>query len=163
MSTLIEHFEPAFDNALIESTRDRLANTRFPDAETVEDWQQGLPLHYCQELTRYWRDDYDWQRVPKRLSAFDNLMTEIDGLPIHFLHIRSPHSSAQPLLMTHGWPGSILEFMDIIGPSPIRLSTVGARAMPSISSCPAFLDTGSPASPTQRGSVSVLSQKCGTH
>ena len=116
MNTLIEHFEPAFDSALIDSTRDRLANTRFPEAETVEDWQQGLPLHYCQELTRYWRDDYDWQRVPRRLSAFDNLMTEIDGLPIHFLHIRSPHSSAQPLLMTHGWPGSILEFMDIIGP-----------------------------------------------
>ena len=116
MNTLIERFEPAFDSALIDSTRDRLANTRFPEAETVEDWQQGLPLHYCQELVRYWLDDYDWQRVPRRLSAFDNSMTDIDGLPIHFLHIRSPHSDAQPLLMTHGWPGSILEFVDIIDP-----------------------------------------------
>ena len=69
MSTLIKRFEPEFDSALIDSTRDRLANTRFPEAETVEDWQQGLPLHYCQELVRYWMDDYDWQRVPTRLSA----------------------------------------------------------------------------------------------
>ena len=116
MSPLIEHFTPSFESALIESTRGRLATTRFPDAETVEDWRRGLPLHYCQELVRYWLDDYDWRRVPTRLSAFDNFITEIDGLPIHFLHIRSPHSDAQPLLMTHGWPGSVLEFLDVIAP-----------------------------------------------
>ena len=163
MNTLIEHFEPAFDSALIDSTRDRLTNTRFPEAETVEDWQQGLPLHYCQELVRYWLDDYDWQRVPKRLSAFDNLMTDIDGLPIHFLHIRSPHSDAQPLLMTHGWPGSILEFVDIIDPltNPTEHGGNASDAFHLI--VPSLPDTGSPASPKRRGSASVPSQKCGTN
>ena len=130
MSPLIEHFTPSFESALIESTRSRLATTRFPDAETVEDWQQGLPPHYRQELVRYWLDDYDWQRVPTRLSAFDNFVTEIDGLPIHFLHIRSPHSDAQPLLMTHGWPGSVLEFLDVIAPLTNPTQHGGEAVMP---------------------------------
>ena len=116
MDSAIEHFEPRFDDAAIEDAIHRLTQTRFPDAETVEDWQQGVPLSYSQELVRYWRDDYDWQRVPSLLNQYDNFITEIEGLKIHFLHIRSPHTQAQPLLITHGWPGSVLEFLDIIGP-----------------------------------------------
>lgn len=101
---------------MIEDALSRLERTRYPDAETVEDWQQGLPLSYQQELIRHWQQDYDWQRVPRRLNRHENFITRIDGLNIHFLHIRSPHSAATPLLMTHGWPGSVLEFMDVIDP-----------------------------------------------
>lgn len=116
MNPALEPFTPTFDHALIESTRERLAKTRFPEAETVEDWQQGVPLHYCQELVRYWSEDYDWQRVPNQLSRYENFMTEVDGIGIHCLHVRSPHSQAQPLVITHGWPGSVLEFLNIIEP-----------------------------------------------
>ena len=116
MDSTIEHFEPRFDDGAIQSAIQRLTQTRFPDAETVEDWQQGVPLSYCQELVRYWREEYDWQRVPSLLNQYDNFITDIDGIKIHFLHIRSPHTQAQPLLITHGWPGSVLEFLDIIGP-----------------------------------------------
>jgi len=116
MSNSLDHFRPTFDPAAIEDAKSRLAKTRFPSAETVEDWQQGMPLSYCQELVRYWREDYDWERVPQQLNQFDNLITEIDGLQIHCLHIRSPHSDARPLLITHGWPGSVLEFLNIIEP-----------------------------------------------
>ena len=116
MNPALEPFTPTFDHALIESTRERLAKTRFPEAETVEDWQQGVPLHYCQELVRYWSEDYDWQRVPNQLSRYENFMTEVDRIGIHCLHVRSPHSQAQPLVITHGWPGSVLEFLNIIEP-----------------------------------------------
>ena len=101
---------------MIEDVLRRLEQTRYPDAETVEDWKQGLPLSYQQELIRHWRHDYDWQRVPQRLNQYQNFMAQIDGINIHFLHIRSPHSAATPLLMTHGWPGSVLEFLDVIDP-----------------------------------------------
>ena len=116
MADSLDHFRPYFDPADIEDAKLRLAQTRFPNAETVEDWQQGVPLSYCQELVRYWQEDYDWQRVPALLNQFDNLITEIDGLKIHCLHIRSPHSHARPLLITHGWPGSVLEFLNIVEP-----------------------------------------------
>ena len=114
MSDVIEPFEPEFSDAMVSEAKRRLAMTRYPDAETVEDWRQGLPLSYQQELVRYWQDNYDWQRVPERLNRYDNFRTEIDGVSLHFLHIRSTHSAASPLLMTHGWPGSVLEFLDVI-------------------------------------------------
>jgi len=114
VSDVIEPFEPQFSDALVEDAKRRLAMTRYPDAETVEDWQQGLPLSYQQELVRYWQDNYDWQRVPERLNRYDNFRTEIDGVSLHFLHIRSTRSAARPLLMTHGWPGSVLEFLGVI-------------------------------------------------
>ncbi len=114
MSDVIEPFEPQFSDAQVEDAKRRLAMTRYPDAETVEDWQQGLPLSYQQELVRYWQDNYDWQRVPERLNRYDNFRTEIDGVSLHFLHIRSTHSPARPLMMKHGWPGSVLEFLGVI-------------------------------------------------
>ena len=118
-------FEPQFDPAAVQDALRRLEQTRFPNAETVEDWQQGIPLSYCQELVRYWREDYDWQRVPRQLSQYENLFTEISGLGIHCLHIRSPHTQAQPLLITHGWPGSVLEFLNIIEPLTDPTTTGG--------------------------------------
>ena len=114
MTTLIESFTPHFDQALIDISIDKLRKTRYPEAETVEDWSQGLPLAYAQELVRYWQDEYDWTRVPRLLRSYDNHLTNIDGIDIHLLHIRSKHTKAIPLLLTHGWPGSVLEFLDII-------------------------------------------------
>ena len=100
----------------LEDLRDRLAMTRWPDRETVGDWSQGVPQAYARELCEYWRTSYDMRRVEKRLNAIPQFRTEIDGLGVHFLHARSPHESALPLLLTHGWPGSVVEFLNVIGP-----------------------------------------------
>ncbi len=102
--------------AALDDLRERLARTRWPDGETVEDWDQGVPLAYAQELAAYWRDQYDWRRCEAALNAWPNYLIEIDGLDIHFLHIRSPNPEARPLILTHGWPGSVLEFLDAIEP-----------------------------------------------
>ena len=150
MDSAIEHFEPRFDDAAIQDAIQRLTQTRFPDAETVEDWQQGVPLTYCQELVRYWREEYDWQRVPSLLNQYDNFITEIEGIKIHFLHIRSPHTQAQPLLITHGWPGSVLEFLNIIGPlsDPTQHGGDATDAFHLvIPSLPGFGFSGQPTSP----------------
>ncbi|WP_329257525.1 epoxide hydrolase 1 [Actinoallomurus sp. NBC_01490] len=96
--------------------RDRLARTRWPESETVEDWSQGVPLDYLRRLCRYWAEEYDWRATERRLNALPQFRTTIDGLGIHFLHVRSPHESALPLVLTHGWPGSIVEFLKVIGP-----------------------------------------------
>ena len=94
----------------------RLLATRWPDAETVDDWSQGIPLSYVQEVCEYWASEYDWRATEARLNSYDQYLTEIFGLDIHFLHIRSPVEAAMPLVMTHGWPGSIVEFLKVIGP-----------------------------------------------
>ncbi|MBX6388224.1 MAG: alpha/beta fold hydrolase [Frankia sp.] len=96
--------------------RRRLAATRWPEKETVDDWSQGVPLAWLRDLCAYWADGYDWRRCEDRLNAHEQLITTIDGLDIHFLHVRSPHPDATPLLLTHGWPGSVIEFLDVIGP-----------------------------------------------
>jgi pimeloyl-ACP methyl ester carboxylesterase len=92
----------------------RIAQTRWPEAETVDDWSQGTPLAALKDLVTYWRKDYDWRRCEARLNALGQWITEIDGLDIHFLHVRSPHAGAMPLIITHGWPGSVIEFMGVI-------------------------------------------------
>ena len=150
MNHALRTFHPAFDEAQIEDTKDRLRRTRFPSPETVEDWSQGIPLGYVQELVTWWLQDYDWSRVPDRLSQFDNLMTEIEGIDIHLLHIRSPHSQATPLVMTHGWPGSVLEFLDMV-PSltdPTRHGGTPEQAFHVvIPSLPGFGFSGKPSAP----------------
>ena len=95
--------------------RERLQRTRWPEAETVTDWSQGVPLAYLQDLCRYWATGYNWRATEARLNALPQFRTEIDGLSIHFIHARSPHSDALPLIMTHGWPGSVVEFVKVIG------------------------------------------------
>ncbi|MFV2090573.1 MAG: epoxide hydrolase family protein, partial [Pseudomonadales bacterium] len=94
----------------------RLALTRLPEAETVEDWSQGIPLAYIKEILDYWRQDYDWRRAEARLNQFAQFKTELDGLGIHFIHVRSSAADALPLIMTHGWPGSVFEFLKVIDP-----------------------------------------------
>jgi epoxide hydrolase len=100
----------------LDDLRDRLQRARWPERETVPDWSQGVPLAYLQDLCRYWAEEYDWRRAEARLNALAQFRTTLDGLSIHFLHVRSPSPDALPLVLTHGWPGSIVEFLDVIGP-----------------------------------------------
>lgn len=112
----VRPFHIAVTDADLDYLRARLANTRWPEAECVDDWSQGIPLAYTQELARYWRDEYDWRTREAALNRFDQSVTELDGLDIHFIHQRSPHDDAFPLVLTHGWPGSIVEFHKVIEP-----------------------------------------------
>jgi len=112
----IRPFQINASEEALEDLRRRLRNTRWPDRETVEDWSQGVPLSYAQEVCAYWAERYDWRATERRLNAFPQFVTEIDGLDIHFIHVRSPEPDAKPLIITHGWPGSIVEFHKVIGP-----------------------------------------------
>ena len=109
-------FRLAVPDAELADLRDRLRRTRWPEAETVDDWSQGIPLAYVQELCAHWADGYDWRSTEARLNALGQERVVIDGLGIHLLHVRSPHPDALPLVLTHGWPGSVVEFLDVIGP-----------------------------------------------
>jgi pimeloyl-ACP methyl ester carboxylesterase len=100
----------------LDDLRRRLAQARWPEREPVGDWSQGVPLARLRALVEYWRTDYDWRRCEATLNGFDQYRTAIDGLDIHFLHVRSPQADALPILITHGWPGSVIEFFEIIRP-----------------------------------------------
>lgn len=113
-SSEIRPFTPSIPSDVIADLIQRLKQARLPEAETVEDWSQGVPLSYQAELLNYWANDYDFDRIEQRLGAFDNFVTDIDGIDIHFIHKRSQHTAATPLLITHGWPGSVLEYLDIL-------------------------------------------------
>jgi pimeloyl-ACP methyl ester carboxylesterase len=106
----------AIADADLDDLRTRLRRTRWPERETVADASQGVPLAYVQSLCRHWAEEYDWRATEARLNALPQFRTELDGLAIHFLHVRSPEPAAFPLVMTHGWPGSIVEFLDVLGP-----------------------------------------------
>ena len=116
MSEQLTEFRIEIPDAALRDLRERLERTRWPEAETVEDWSQGVPLAYLRELCRYWAEQYDWRATEARLNALPQFRTEINGLGIHFLHVRSPHADALPLVITHGWPGSIVEFLKVLGP-----------------------------------------------
>jgi pimeloyl-ACP methyl ester carboxylesterase len=112
----IRPFQVDFPEAELTALRRRVNATRWPERETVTDDSQGVRLAMLQELARYWGNDYDWHKCEQSLNAIPNFITEIDGLDIHFLHVRSQHEDALPMIVTHGWPGSILEQMKIIEP-----------------------------------------------
>jgi pimeloyl-ACP methyl ester carboxylesterase len=116
MNDSIRPFTIDVPDAVLDDLRTRLHNTRWPDAEVVDDWSQGTPLAYVRELCGYWADVYDWRDREARLNRFDQFVTTIDGLDLHFIHQRSPHAEATPLLLSHGWPGSIVEFHKVIEP-----------------------------------------------
>src|SRR5580700_8448015 len=103
------------EEALVD-LRNRLAATRLPEQETVSDNSQGVRLATVQKLVRYWETEYDWRKVEAKLNAYPNFITEIDGLDIQFIHVRSKHENALPLIVSHGWPGSIIEQLEIIEP-----------------------------------------------
>ena len=114
--TDISPFVISISDEQIIDLKNRIANTRWPDAETTSGWNQGVPLAYVKELVQYWGEQYDQQRLANRLNAFDNFKTNLLGLNIHFMHIKSSNPNARPLLLTHGWPGSVVEFLKVIGP-----------------------------------------------
>jgi epoxide hydrolase len=112
----VREFRVEVPEADLEDLRARLRHARWPERETVEDWSQGVPLAYLRELCAYWADGYDWRATEARLNALPQFRTVIDGLGIHFIHARSPHRDALPIVITHGWPGSVVEFLKVIGP-----------------------------------------------
>jgi pimeloyl-ACP methyl ester carboxylesterase len=112
---MVKPFQVSLDEADVADLRERLRRTRWPEAETVDDWSQGVPLSYVRELCRDWGEEYDFG-FAGRLNAFPQFRAEIDGVGLHFVHLRSPEPGALPLVLTHGWPGSVLEFLDVLGP-----------------------------------------------
>src|SRR5262245_8020750 len=150
MADRIEPFVIAADGAALDDLRDRLRRTRWPERETVADWSQGVPLAYVRDLCGHWADRYDWRATQARLNRIPQFTTRIDGLDVHFLHVRSPHPDAVPLIMTHGWPGSFLEFERVLGPLADPTAHAGDAAgafhvvVPSL---PGYGFSGKPATP----------------
>ena len=114
--TAIRPFQVGFSDAELTDLRRRVNATRWPERETVTDDSQGVRLAMMQDLAAYWGTDYDWRKCEAKLNALPNFITEIDGLDIHFIHVRSKHENALPMIVTHGWPGSIIEQLKIVDP-----------------------------------------------
>ena len=112
----IRKFQLEVTDAVLDDLKKRLSMTRWPNKEIPEDWSQGIPLGYMQELCDYWQHEYDWRAREERLNRFPQFITEIDGVDIHFIHLPSAHENARPLIITHGWPGSVVEFHKVIEP-----------------------------------------------
>ena len=115
-SDAIRPFQVNIPEADLDDLRYRLAHTRLPEKETVGNFTQGVPLKTTKQVLDHWQNKYDWRKAEARINAVPNFITEIDGLDIHFIHVRSRHENALPLIVTHGWPGSIIEQLKIIGP-----------------------------------------------
>jgi pimeloyl-ACP methyl ester carboxylesterase len=150
-TALVRPFTVSVPDSEIDDLRQRLARTRWPDPETVGDWSQGVRLENARSLAGYWERGYDWRRLESELNRFPQFLTKIDGLDIHFIHVRSASPDAMPLILTHGWPGSVLEFLKLIGPLTDPVS-FGADAADSfdvvVPSLPGFGFSGKP---TQTG------------
>jgi pimeloyl-ACP methyl ester carboxylesterase len=114
--TAIRPFQVSIPDAELDDLRRRIKETKWPDRETVDDNSQGVRLETIQKLARYWAEDYDWRRIETKLNSLPQFLTEIDGLDIHFVHVRSKHENALPIIITHGWPGSIIEQLKLIEP-----------------------------------------------
>ncbi len=112
----IQPFRIEIPESDLDDLKSRLKNARWPEAETPDDWTQGVPLAYAQEVATYWANEYDWRKTEGILNAFPQFLTNIEGLDIHFIHVESPHDTARPMIITHGWPGSVLEFYKVIEP-----------------------------------------------
>ena len=116
MTDKVEPFSVDVPSAAIDDLHERLRRTRWADPAPVQDWSQGVPVSYLQDLCHYWLESYDWPARQARFNTFPQFKTTIDDVGIHFIHVRSPHADALPLVLTHGWPGSVVEFLDVIGP-----------------------------------------------
>lgn len=144
-------FTVAISEDAIADLRARLAATRWPDAETTGDWSQGIPLGYLRELCDYWANAYDMRRIERQLNAWPQFRTVIDGLGFHGLHVRSPHPGALALVMTHGWPGSLIEFLEVIGPLTDPVAHGGDAADAFHVVCPALPGYGFSDKPREAG------------
>jgi pimeloyl-ACP methyl ester carboxylesterase len=151
MSDAIKPFRIAVPDDVLADLKARLRNTRWPEAELVDDWSQGTPLAWIKDVCRTWAEDYDWRHREALLNRFAQFTTEIDGLDIHFLHMRSPHREAMPLIITHGWPGSIVEFHKVIEPltNPTAYGGDAADAFHVV--CPSLPGFGFSSKPTTTG------------
>jgi Epoxide hydrolase N terminus len=150
-NTAVRPFQVGFPEAEIIELRRRVNATRWPERETVSDDSQGARLGMMQELARYWAGDYDWRKCEARLNALPNFITEIDGLDIHFIHVRSGHEDALPLIVTHGWPGSVIEQLKIIGPLTDPTAHGGSAADAFDLVIPSLPGHGFSAKPTSTG------------
>ena len=135
----------------LEDLKRRLRATRWPDRETVDDWSQGIPLAYVQEVCSYWAEKYDWRAREALLNELPQFRTEIDGCAIHFVHARSPHDDALPLVISHGWPGSIVEFHKVVGPLTDPTAYGGDAADAFHVVCPSLPGYGYSDKPTRSG------------
>lgn len=151
MSDTISPFKVDISPKAIDELRARLAATRWPEPETVNDWSQGIPAAYMMEICEYWRTDYDWYRWQEKLNGFDQFKTTIDGVGIHFIHVKSPHQNARPIIMTHGWPGSVVEFHKVIEAlaDPTRFGGEAADAFHVV--CPSLPGYAFSDKPTEAG------------
>ena len=144
----IRQFRVDIPESALVDLRQRLAMTRLPEKETVADQTQGVQLQTIEQLLRYWQSEYDWRKIEARLNALPNYVTTIDGLDIHFIHVRSKHENALPLIVTHGWPGSIVEQLKIVDPL-VNPTAYGARPADAfdivIPSMPGYGFSGKPA------------------
>ena len=151
MSKDIKPFRIAVGDDVLDDLRARLRNTRWPEPELVADWSQGAPLAWIQAVCRYWAEDYDWRSREALLNRFAQFRTEIDGLDIHFLHARSPHPAAMPLVLTHGWPGSVVEFQKVMEPLTDPTACGGDAADAFHVVCPSLPGFGFSAKPGTTG------------
>jgi epoxide hydrolase len=147
----IASFRIAVADDVLDDLHRRLGSTRLPERELVSDWSQGTPLEWLNDMCTYWRDSYDWRAREALLNRFDHFTTSIDELDIHFIHQRSPHADAKPLIITHGWPGSVVEFHKIIEPltNPTAFGGQASDAFHVV--CPSLPGFGFSAKPTTTG------------
>ena len=151
MRAEIRPYRISVGDDVLDDLKSRLRKTRWPEAELVDDWSQGAPLKWIKDICRYWAEDYDWREREARLNRFAQFTTEIDGLDIHFLHVRSPHPEAMPLIITHGWPGSMVEFHKVIEPLTDPTAHGGNAADAFHVVCPSLPGFGFSAKPTTTG------------
>jgi pimeloyl-ACP methyl ester carboxylesterase len=150
-ATAVRPFQVAFPDEALEDLRRRIAAVRLPSRELVDDRSQGVQLATIEELARYWGNEYDWRRCEARLNALPQFTTEIDGEDIHFIHVKSPHEDALPLIMTHGWPGSVIELLETVGPLTDPSAHGGAAADAFDVVLPSLPGYGFSAAPTELG------------
>ncbi|NND67519.1 MAG: alpha/beta fold hydrolase, partial [Halioglobus sp.] len=150
MSDAITPFEVAIPEEELDYLRRRINETRWPEEETVDGWEQGMPLAYARELAQYWANDYDWRRFETKLNSWPQFTTVIEDIDIHFIHVKSKVAGALPLIISHGWPGSVVEFHKIIDPlvDPESHGGSAADAFHVVAPClPGFGFSGKPTSP----------------
>jgi epoxide hydrolase len=147
----VSPFRIEIPDAVLTDLKSRLRNTRWPEAELVDDWSQGAPLKWIKDVCGYWAEQYDWRKREAALNRFAQFTTDIDGLGIHFIHVRSPHPQAMPLIITHGWPGSVVEFHKVIEPLVDPVAHGGNAADSFHVVCPSLPGFGFSAKPTRAG------------
>jgi hypothetical protein len=147
----IKPFKIAVDDAVLRDLKDRLGRTRWPDQIDGTGWEYGVPLDYMKKLVGYWRTEYDWRAQEKKLNQFDQFVTKIDGIDIHFIHVRSKEKTALPLVIVHGWPGSVVEFHKIIGPLTDPVAHGGKAEDAFHVVCPTLPGFGFSGKPKERG------------